>query len=105
MTKLTREQVMPIIERLGGIGDKGWTFSEMGLMALISEVEDLVVSGGVRASDFERWPEQNVRTELAIISRELKDLRERHERVCDQLSSVKQHLPSAIPPKPVPHPK
>lgn len=42
MGKLTREQVMPIIERLGGIGDKGWTFSEMGLMALISEVEDLV---------------------------------------------------------------
>lgn len=42
MGKLTREQVMPIIERLGGIGDKGWTFSGMGLMALISEVEDLV---------------------------------------------------------------
>lgn len=41
-TRLTRPDVQPIIERLGGISDMGWTFSELALMALISEVEDLV---------------------------------------------------------------
>ncbi|MBA4315587.1 MAG: hypothetical protein C0422_09730 [Alcaligenaceae bacterium] len=40
--RLHREQVQPIIERLGGVSDMGWTFSELALMALISEVEDLV---------------------------------------------------------------
>lgn len=41
-TRLTRPDVQHIIERLGGISDMGWTFSELALMALISEVEDLV---------------------------------------------------------------
>ena len=39
--RITRDQVQPIIERLGKVSDKGWTFSEMGLIELISEVEDL----------------------------------------------------------------
>lgn len=39
--RITRDQVQPIIERLGKVSDHGWTFSDMGLMALISEVEDL----------------------------------------------------------------
>ena len=39
--RITRDQVQPIIERLGKVSDNGWTFSDMGLMALISEVEDL----------------------------------------------------------------
>lgn len=39
--RITRDQVQPIIERLGKVSDNGWTFSELGLMALISEVEDL----------------------------------------------------------------
>lgn len=42
--RITRDQVQPIIERLGKVSDNGWTFSDMGLMALISEVEDLVRS-------------------------------------------------------------
>lgn len=40
--RLTREQVQPIIERLGKVSDHGWTFSDMALMALISEIEDLI---------------------------------------------------------------
>lgn len=40
--RITRDQVQPIIERLGKVSDEGWTFSDMALMALISEVEDLV---------------------------------------------------------------
>lgn len=40
--RLTREDVQPIIERLGRVCDHGWNFSEFGLMALISETEDLV---------------------------------------------------------------
>ena len=40
--RITRDQVQPIIERLGKVSDNGWTFSDMALMALISEVEDLV---------------------------------------------------------------
>lgn len=40
--RLTREQVQPIIERLGKVSDHGWVFSELALMALISEVEDLI---------------------------------------------------------------
>lgn len=39
--RITRDQVQPIIERLGKLSDHGWTFSDMALMALISEVEDL----------------------------------------------------------------
>lgn len=39
--RITRDQVQPIIERLGKVSDNGWTFSDMALMALISEVEDL----------------------------------------------------------------
>jgi len=40
--RLTRKQVQPLIERLGRVTDHGWTFSELALMALISEVEDLI---------------------------------------------------------------
>lgn len=40
--RLNRGQVQPLIERLGRVTDHGWTFSELALMALISEVEDLI---------------------------------------------------------------
>lgn len=44
MTRLTRDQIQPIIERLARINDHGWTFSELALMAYTSEVEDLTRS-------------------------------------------------------------